>query len=243
MPVIVVLGATGIVGSGIVKHYLKDGNMSVVAPVRSDKQKLFDMIGSDFANHSSLHVVKADYGEKEGMSQVSKWISENITGADGKVDHVFVVAGGMAPNAAVSQITPELFHAMALVKVFPVLYAAQFLIPLLKNDPSCSFTVVTGGLAQVCFAPPLALTTLANTNEVGIVLGIQSEQKLKKFRVNELRICALVNKDGETSNHHIPGMTGGAATSVLAKVFHDKVVANHSVRDSVVVVSEADLGI
>jgi NAD(P)-dependent dehydrogenase (short-subunit alcohol dehydrogenase family) len=244
MPVIVVLGATGIVGSGVIKHYLKDGrNMTIVAPVRGDAQKLFDMIGSEYSNHPSLHVVKADYGGKEGMEHVAKWVTDNISGSDGKVDHVFVVSGGMAPNAAVSQMTPELFHEMALLKVFPVLYAAQFLIPLLKNDPSCSFTVVTGGLGEICLAPPLALTTLANTNEIGIVLGIQSEQKLKKFRVNELRICAFIVKDGEHSNHHVPGITGGANTSVLASVFHERVISNHDTRDSVVRISTTDLGL
>jgi nucleoside-diphosphate-sugar epimerase len=44
MPIAVVFGATGIVGSGIVQNLLQKGE-TVVAPVRSKPEKLIELVG------------------------------------------------------------------------------------------------------------------------------------------------------------------------------------------------------
>jgi len=63
---IVVLGATGVVGSGVVKHFLKLQDTVVIAPVRGAPTKLFDAIGKENEANGLLRVPNADYATREG---------------------------------------------------------------------------------------------------------------------------------------------------------------------------------
>ena len=237
MTVIVVLGATGIVGNGVVKVFLKK-NATVIAPVRGDPKKLTDELGA-LGSSKNLHTPTFAYGEKEGATNFAKWIQETIRHP---IDHVFAVGGGMAPYTPVSGITDESWKSINDNKILPMVYAAQTLIPLLRDEESSSFTFVTGLLGEVCYAPPLALTTIANAAVYGLVLATQSEQKGRRYRINELRIAALITYDHLTENPGFPG-SPATKTSVLAKFYNDNVAANHSVRDTVVRVNGSDVGL
>lgn len=239
MTVSVVLGATGVVGCGAVKHFLKLG-ATVVAPVRGDPKKLLENLGEAASHQARLHTPNFQFGEREGAFGVASWIKDNIPG--GQVDHVFVVGGGMAPYSPISGITEAQYQEMTTTKIFPQLFAAQALIPLLRNEETSSYTVVAGALGEVCFSPPLALTTLANAAVFGLVLGIQAEEKGKKYRVNELRISALITYDGQSGHAYFPG-SPAAPTSRLAQFYYDNVANALSVRDTVVRVGDIEVGL
>jgi len=113
MTVIVVTGATGIVGNGIVKQFLQRG-ATVIAPVRGDKKKLIDELG-DLGNSQNLHTPSFSYGEKEGAENFAKWVKETV----GSIDHVFAVGGGMAPYGPVSTTTKETLNWINENKILP----------------------------------------------------------------------------------------------------------------------------
>lgn len=238
---VLVLGATGTVGSGIVKHFLKAGDATVIAPIRgTNLDKLFEVIGSEFRDNINLKFPNADYGTKAGVDTLAAWVKDNISG--GQVDHIFSVGGGMAPFAAVSQISAESLIETIQVKLISILFAAQALVPLLKDTETSTFTIVTGSLGEYCFAPQFALTSIATAGVYGLATSLQAEAKAsgKKYRINEFRIGTIILPDGEPAHRqlNIPG----AQTSILAKYFNEH-VAESDVRDSIIRVSGPDLGL
>jgi len=167
--------------------------------------------------------------------ELARWIESN----HGKVDHVFAVAGTVAPFGNISQITPEQLDEMVRVKIANCLYAAQALIPLLKDEATSTYTVVTGLLGEVCFAPNLALTTVGNAAEFGLTLAIQAEAREKKYRVNEFRIGAKIVPDG-VKEHPFGGT--GAPHSVLSQLYYERIIVSNT-RDAVVRVTDNDVGL
>lgn len=238
--VIVVLGATGTVGSGVVKHFLKAGDSIVVAPTRGTVDKVFNAIGEEYRSNDLLLIPQVNYGEKAGAEILAKWIEDNVSG--GKIDHVFAVGGGMAPFTHASQITEDALNSTVQTKIVSVLSVAQALVPLLKDEETSSFTVVTGALGEFCFAAHFSLTTIANAAVFGLTLALQAEarEKGKKYRINEFRIAAIILPDGV--KEHPRMKTPGGQTSVLAEVYANRIVST-TVRNQVVRVNNADVGL
>jgi NAD(P)-dependent dehydrogenase (short-subunit alcohol dehydrogenase family) len=236
--VAVVLGATGTVGSGAVKRFLQDPGTVVIAPVRGSPEKLLQAIGE--VDTSRLRTPEIQYGERAGAQALAQWIRENVDG--GVVDHVFAVGGGMAPYGPVSLITPETLEETIQLKLYTILNPAQALIPLLKDETTSTFTVITGMLGEYCPAPNLALTAIGNASVFGLVAALQSEARGggKNYRINDFRIAALICPDGQSTN---PSWRGnGAPTSTLAKFYFEKIIET-DIRDSIVRVNPADVGL
>jgi NAD(P)-dependent dehydrogenase (short-subunit alcohol dehydrogenase family) len=238
--VVVVLGASGTVGSGVVKRFLRAGNTTVVAPARGSVDKVFKAIGEEFRSNDSLLTPQANYGEKAGAETLAKWIEDNIPG--GKVDHIFAVGGGMAPFANVSQITSDSLNDTVQTKIVSILSGAQALVPLLKDEETSTFTVVTGALGEYCFAARFSLTTIANAAVFGLTLALQAEarEQGKKYRINEFRIAAIILPDGVTEHPHMK--IPGGQTSVLAELYDNRIVSS-TARDQVIRVNNADVGL
>lgn len=236
--IVVVLGATGIVGSGVVKHFLQFEHVAVVAPVRGDPKKLLDQL-DELGNSKRLSIPIFHYGERDGAFQLAKWIQDHF---HQKIDHVFCVGGGVAPMVPISRVTDEQWRDTNENKILPHLFAAQALLPLLKDEESSSFTFVTGLLGEACFAPQYALTTIANSAIYGLVLAVQAEHKHNYYRINEMRISAIITLDDLEENPTFPGMPA-AKTSRLAQFYHENIVQRHHVRDTIVRVNGSDVGL
>jgi len=91
-----------------------------------------------------------------------------------KVDHVVAIGGGFAPSGTVSQITDSNFKEAIDVKALGVINAIQALIPLLKDVPTSTFTVITGLIGEfppAAVRPDLALTVIGTCAQYGLTLA------------------------------------------------------------------------
>jgi hypothetical protein len=141
----------------------------------------------------------------------------------------------MAEFGNVSTISLEQFYNAMELKVVAQLKFAQALLPLLKDTSASSYTIVTGLLGEICFAPHFALTTIANGATYALILAIQAEAKSNDYRVNEYRIGAQVLP--ETN----PGHGSESNSYNFAQYYDTKIVRDHSVKGKVVRVSASDL--
>eukprot|EP01031_Cornospumella_fuschlensis_P033979 gene33979-41121_t len=232
----VVLGATGIVGSGVVKAFIKDGGYIVIAPVRGEVSKLHESMreGEKYVGCEQLHTPIVDYGTEEGAQALATHIQE----ISGQVDDIFVVGGGMGPSKVASEISANDWQETSQLKIVPQLLAAQHLIPLLKDSDKSSYTVVTGASGELCYFASFGLRCMANAALYGFVLALQAEHKERRFRINELRIAALICHDDE--EQHPVFRMAAVQTSKLAALYFSKVVRS-DLRDSVVRATSEDL--
>jgi enoyl-[acyl-carrier-protein] reductase (NADH) len=157
----------------------------------------------------------------------------------GKIDHVFLSGGGLVGQSIASEITEKALTSAINQKVFSVIESFKALRSLIKDEATSSLTIVTGGAGEVCFYPPLALLTVANAAQFGIVQALISETAVNKFRVNELRVKSVIKSDHEAENPDFKGIPA-ANTSLLAKFFVGKVLLS-TIKGEIVHVNGSDL--
>ncbi|RYG63445.1 SDR family NAD(P)-dependent oxidoreductase, partial [archaeon] len=208
----------------------------VIAPVRGEVSKLHDSMreGEKYVGHCQLRTPQMDYGTAEGAQALATYVQE----VSGHIDHVFVVGGGMGASKVASEISARDWQETSQHKVIPQLLTAQHLIPLLRDEETSSYTVVTGASGELCYLASFALRCMANAAVYGLVLALQAEHRQKRFRINELRIAALICHDDE--EQHPVFKMAAAPSSRLAVVYIDRVVRT-GLRDSVVRITPEDL--
>lgn len=209
------LGATGVVGSGVVRKFL-DAGFTVVGVSRS-ADRLDDLrrrlqIG---AGEAFLAVV-GDFTDEASATAAARAVDAALGGR--AVDHVVSIQGFVAvlgaptdtPLAAVKESLDDGFFNNYL--------AAKVFLPGLKPRAGSSFTLVSGGLAHV--PPPnpkLWLATIKNAAVNALTLALAAETATDEVRVNTICIHFSVAPIGGDKNQF--GMPSEANTLRLAPAF------------------------
>jgi NAD(P)-dependent dehydrogenase (short-subunit alcohol dehydrogenase family) len=199
---VVVIGASGVVGSGVVRRYL-DGGARVLGVSRSEDRlaALRETMHIDPA--SAFRGVVADFGDEAAALAAKDAIARASDG--GAVDHVVSVQG-FAPVGPGPTSTPLADFGRALDDgLYNNFLAAKVLLPGMKPRAGSSFTLVSGGLAHV--PPPvpgLWLGTVKNAALNALVLALASETARDAVRVNGVCIHFSVAPPGGTRNSTCP---------------------------------------
>lgn len=182
----------------------------VIAPVRSEvgEKALLEDVESFFKGiPSNIHIlVMPEYATVHGMaSLVSVLRDKGFT----TIDHVVSCFGGPFPKGRLSALSPEDLSS-ALDRAVPHMILAQQMMGLMPTDSSkCSFTFISGLLGERCHMPGCAALSVANGALYAIARAFEAEcSENHKFRINEVRIGALMKKDGKSEH---PFVVGGTA--------------------------------
>lgn len=213
--VAVVLGATGVVGSGVVRKFL-DAGMTVVGVSRS-AIKLSDLktaleIGPD----EPFLAVVGDFADEASAAAAKRAVDEALGGR--AIDHV-VSAQGFAPVVQAPTST-ELAAVKATLDdgLHNNFLAARVFLPDLKDRAGTSFTLVSGGLAHI--PPPMPklwLATIKNAAINALTLALAAETASDAVRVNTVCIHFSVAPVGGDRNQF--GIPSEATTLRLAPAF------------------------
>ena len=195
---VVVLGASGVVGTGIVRRFL-DSGATVVAVSRSaaNLDKLKERIA--VAGHEPFHAVVGDFDTDDAARAAFDAISVKIGGA--AIDHV-ITSQGFPNMTRAASITPVAeLQTVLEAGLYNTLRAAQVFLPGLKAREGASFTLVSGGLAHV--PPPMPglwLGTVKNAAVNALSLALAAETAKDAVRVNTVCIHFGVAPPGESKN-------------------------------------------
>jgi 2-dehydro-3-deoxy-D-gluconate 5-dehydrogenase len=214
----VVTGGNGIVGSGIVAKFLAEG-ASVFAPMRheagsgalqAELRCVYDETTALTSIMERLHCPIIDYGSEEGAQQLAEHVTTHAP--EGAVDTIVSCVGGPFKQGTASSLNAgDLHHA--LERALPHLHLAKAMLPVLKREDSSSLIIVTGFLGEQCLSMPGAgALAIANAAIYGIARALEAEYANAPFRINELRIAALIRK--ESTDEH-PFIKGGRSYSAL----------------------------
>lgn len=210
---VVVLGATGVVGSGVVRKFL-DAGATVVGVSRS-AERLDRMRSAVVRPGEPFLPVVGDFGRDESAAASREAVVSAL--AEAPIDHVVSSLGFVQRAQPVTETSIDEVGSALENGLYINLRAAQAFIPLLHGRDT-SFTMVSGGLAH--FPPPdpsLWLGTLKNAALNALTLGLASETAKNSLRVNTICIHFGVAPVGGTSNQF--GMPAERDTLGLAPAF------------------------
>lgn len=211
---VVVVGATGVVGGGVVRRYL-DAGATVVGVSRSaanlEKLRQQQRIG---AGDAFLPVV-AEFKDEPSADKAKAAI---LAAAGGAINHV-VSAQGFVEFAKPPTHSPlDALKGALDDGLYNNFLAAKALLPELKGRDGASFTLVSGGLAH--HPPPnpaLWLGTIKNAALNALTYALAAETHNNKVRVNTICIHFGVAPVGGSQNQF--GMPAEGDTLRLAPAF------------------------
>ena len=195
---VVVIGATGVVGGGIVRKYL-DAGATVVGVSRSidnlTKLKVLHGIGEGV----DFHEVVADFKDEPSAHAAKQAIDAVLHGK--AIDHVVSVQGFVNFAKPPTQASAEALRSALDDGLYNNLLAAKMFLPELKGREHSTFTLVSGGLAH--FPPPnpgLWLGTIKNAAINALGHALTAETAHDKVRVNTVCIHFGVAPVGGNKN-------------------------------------------
>lgn len=180
---VVVIGATGVVGSGVTRAFLDEG--AFVVAVSRSAEKLTGL-RQTLGAHPALASAVGDFKDEASSGRALAAIDQALQGR--AIDHVvssqgFVKFGPPPTQSTAAQLSEALDDGL-MVNFF----AARALLPGIKQRPA-SFTLVSGGLAHM--APPdpaMWMGTVKNAAVNAFTLGLASETARDLVRVNTVCI-------------------------------------------------------
>jgi NAD(P)-dependent dehydrogenase (short-subunit alcohol dehydrogenase family) len=212
---VVVIGATGVVGSGVVRKYL-DAGATVVGVSRSAaKLEQLKQQMKVQASEPFLPVV-GDFKDEASAGEVLKSVGAALKGK--AIDHVVSVQGFVNFAKAPTSTPPEELKAALDDGLFNNLLAAKAFLPDLKGREGSTFTLVSGGLAHM--PPPnvsLWLGTVKNAALNALTYALAAETANDKVRLNTICIHFGVAPVGGDKNQF--GMPTEGNTLRLAPAF------------------------
>ena len=142
---VAVIGATGVVGSGIVRRYMDVGATVICVSRRQENlTKLRAELAPD--GGKSLVEVVADFNDEEAAQEAGRAVVRALKGDS--LNHVVCVQGFVESSGAPSE-TPVLEVSCALQDgLYNNFLAAKTFLPVLKDRDGSSLTLVSGGLAH-----------------------------------------------------------------------------------------------
>jgi hypothetical protein len=135
---------------------------------------------------------------------------KNVIG-DRPLDHVVSCFGGAVPRKPLwSMDDNDVFESAK--RCLPHLRLLKILAPLLRDDPSSSYTFITGMLGERCFMPDkLTSMCLSNGLLYSLIVAFRSscQAEGKSYRIIELRIGSMLHHsatqgDGTAGHPVIP---------------------------------------
>ena len=212
---VVVIGASGVVGSGVVRKYL-DAGARVVGVSRSASK--LEQLKQQMKIQGSEPFVPAvgDFKDEASAAEARKAVTAALEGQP--IDHVVSVQGFVSFAKAPTSTPPAELKAALDDGLFNNLLAAQAFLPDLKNREGSTFTLVSGGLAHM--PPPnvsLWLGTVKNAALNALTFALAAETAQDKVRLNTVCIHFGVAPVGGDKNQF--GMPTEGNTLRLAPAF------------------------
>jgi NAD(P)-dependent dehydrogenase (short-subunit alcohol dehydrogenase family) len=230
--VIVIAGATGTVGSGVVRAFLNEG-AHVVGISRSTEnlEKLRNTLS--IKPDEPFYSIAGDFNNDTEAAITVESVKKALKGKP--IDHIISIIGFVTLATAPTKTDSSLVRYAFDNGFFNTVLMAKYFLPELKDQAGSSYTIVSGGLAHglpgfIPNAENLWLATAKNAAVNSFTYGLNAETINDKVRVNTLCIHFGVAPVGGSANKM--GMPADKDTLALAPAFLE--VAKGTVKGEVI---------
>lgn len=139
--VVVVTGGGHGIGAGLCRAVADAGGVAVSADIAPDPAL------GDYETRGSIEVQRVDVGDGPGLKQFLR----DVIQRHGKIDS-FVQAAAIQPRQDVEEMTPDTWHRIIDINLNSLFYAAQEVMPHMKQRQSGTLVAFASGLAQTGWA-------------------------------------------------------------------------------------------
>lgn len=195
--VVLALGGAGTVGSGVVKALLDKGFK--VAVISRDSSRL-DTLRSFVSPNTkdNLTTIVGNVGSEDGAEQVKQELLRTV----GKVTDVVSSLGfswwqGGPPH---TQTLKDLQWVIDCL-LFSIFVSWKAFFPLVRDDPNCTYTFITGGAGEKLLMPGTGFLTVGAASTLAFCQVLREEYPDVSCKLNQVRIDTGV----ATSERVAPG--------------------------------------
>lgn len=185
---VVVCGATGVIGSALVKHFITAGDR--VIAVGRDAQKLNAL--NDSVWGGTVGCVPGLFADEQSAQEL---LADVMTATQGVVDLVITTMGALSIGETATQMPlAKLTETMAdLTANF---LCAKIFLPVLSKRCG-SFIATTDVSGEKCVSPSWAATSVKSGAYVGLCTALRSEFRDGPARFYEVRIGAVFMEESK----------------------------------------------
>ncbi|KAL4623576.1 hypothetical protein GN956_G19279 [Arapaima gigas] len=211
--VVLALGGGGLVGRGVVKALLDRGfRVAVISRDASRLEQLKAFVSP--STRDNLITVVGDIGSEEGAEEAKKAVLK----AAGKVTDVVSSLGfswwqGGPPH---TQNLKELLWVLeALLLSTFVSWKAFF--PLVRDDPNCTYTFITGGAGDKVLMPGTGFLTVGAAGALAFCQVLREEYPEAPCKLNQLKVNTGVAPPERMAPGYLNHLELGEAVAALVE--------------------------
>jgi NAD(P)-dependent dehydrogenase (short-subunit alcohol dehydrogenase family) len=222
-----VIGASGNIGRGAVKAFLKYGAARVVVLGR-DRPRLEKLTNEYLGGDSRVTIIAADVSDMDGARRAAEKVKEEV----GQIDHLVSSSGPWWDVGPLHQVEPEVWRSAMRANVDSHLYSYRYFSEMVA--PSGSYIIMNGAAAD--FLPDSGLTGICAFTIRGLCKVLLYEGAGRGLRIHELLLRARV-ADGPPN----PGIKSEVFGVVFAAIASGK--TDYKAGTTIEVNSEKDVRI
>ncbi|KAG5848562.1 hypothetical protein ANANG_G00099760 [Anguilla anguilla] len=211
--VVLALGGAGTVGSGIVKAFLDKGFKVVVVSRDSNRlEKLKEFISP--SSRENLVTLVGNVGSEEGAEEVKQTLLKAV----GKVTDVVSSLGfswwqGGPPH---TQSVKELQWVLETL-ILSTFVSWKAFFPLVKDDPSCTYTFITGGAGDKLLMPGTGFLTVGAASALAFCQVLREEYPDMPCKLNQVKINTGVAPPDRLAPGYLSHLDLGEAVATLVE--------------------------
>ncbi|CAL8293183.1 unnamed protein product [Boreogadus saida] len=219
--VVLALGGAGTVGSGIVKALLDKGfKVAVISRDNSRLERLRSFVSA--SRKDNLTTIVGDVGTEEGVEAAK----QSVLKAVGKVTDIISSLGfswwqGGPPHTQSLKDLQWVIDTL-LLSTF-VSWKAFF--PLVRDDPKCSYTFITGGAGEKLLMPGTGFLTLGAASTLSFCQVLREEYPEVACKLNQVKI----NTGVAPPERMAPGFLNHLELGEGVAVLMERCTTSHSV--------------
>lgn len=219
--VVLVLGGAGTVGSGIVKGLLDKGfKVAVISRESSRLEKLRSFVSP--ATKDNLTTLVGNVGSEEGAEQAKEALLKEV----GKVTDIVSSLGfswwqGGPPH---TQSLKDL-HWVLETLLFCTFVSWKAFFPMVRDDPSCTYTFITGGAGEKLLMPGTGFLTVGAASALSFCQVLREEYPEVPCKLNQVNIDAGVS----TAEHVVPDYLDHVALGEAIATLVERRRASHNI--------------
>ncbi|KAG9352640.1 hypothetical protein JZ751_021054 [Albula glossodonta] len=211
--VVLVLGGAGTVGSGIVKAFLDRGFKVVVISRDSSRlEKLKDFVSP--SSRENLVTVVGNVGSEEGAEEAKQAVLKAV----GKVTDIVSSLGfswwqGGPPH---TQTVKEL-HWVLETLILSTFVSWKAFFPLVREDPNCTYTFITGGAGEKLLMPGTGFLTVGAASALAFCQVLREEYPDVPCKLNQVKINTGVATPDRLAPGYLNHLDLGEAVATLVE--------------------------
>ncbi|KAL6107334.1 uncharacterized protein ACO6RY_10997 [Pungitius sinensis] len=211
--VVLALGGAGTVGSGIVKALLDKGfKVAVISRDSSRLERLQTFVSP--STKDNLTTIVGNVGSEEGAERAK----QDLLKAVGKVTDVVSSLGfswwqGGPPH---TQSLKDLDWVIETL-LFSTFVSWKAFFPLVRDDPSCTYSFITGGAGEKLLMPGTGFLTVGAASTLAFCQVLRDEYPEVPCKLNQVKINAGVAPPERMAPGYLSNLDLGEAVASLVE--------------------------